>query len=209
MTQIAREFAATEPGVVAFRYHRVFQVQAGPSGQHQDVLFDAIAVDGRLVDIRVLRYTIGNSAASAQQIASVVDTYEHPKPGDVFEAPWDPRYLLQYRDARRGATIVFTAIDSSYGHGSGRFTCDAHRNVVSYAYAPTVMPEHATSGTVRGRRKEVLPGYWAMTSENQQYRGHYLVFGGSATLSLTESNFRRFASLPAAEAAIEKDRLSR
>lgn len=190
------------------RYHRVFDVHAGPSGQHQDFLFDGIYVNGALVKVRMLRYTIGGSSASASQIASVVSGYEHPKPGDVFEAPWSPRYATHYRDAIvRDRTISFTATDASYGHGNGTFTYGARDDVLAYSYAPTVMPQHATSGNVHGIRAQVLPGYWAMTSETQTYLGHYSLFSAAATVSITQSRFRRFSTLRAAQAFVAADRL--
>lgn len=202
MPQIVRQYARTERGVVLFRYHRVFTVRAGPSGQNQDYTFEGVYDDGRLVRARMLRYTINGSAASASQSASVIQAYEHPKPGDVFEAPWDARWESQYRDVRRGNTIAFTALVTTYGHGNGSFTFDRAGDVTSYAYSPTVMPQHATSGTVSGRRAAVLPGYWAMTAEQQHYSGHYSIFGASATVTLTQSAFQRYASLAQALRAL-------
>lgn len=200
---IARVYRSTERGIVTCRYRRVLNVSAGPSAQHRDFLFVGIWVNGVLMKVRMLRYTIDGKAADASQIAGVVSAYEHPKPGDLFEAPWDSRFANDYRDAPYShRTIAFTATNRSYGHGDGRFTYDAHNDVVTYSYTPIVLPEHATSGTVQGRRAQVLPGYWATTTENQAYGGHYAVFGAHATVQITQSNFRRYSSMSAALAAL-------
>lgn len=205
---IARAFRSSTRGVVTCRYHRVLTVSAGPSGQRQEFLFDGVWLNGTLTKVRMLRYTIDGRAASASQIVGIVRSYEHPRPGDVFDAPWDPRFMSQYRDrVVSSSTIVFTAVDRSYGHGDGTLTHDARDDVLSYTYAPTILPAHTTAGTVHGQRAQVLPGYWAMTSESQTYIGHYAIFGAHATVAITESSFRRYPSLRAADAAIASDRL--
>ncbi len=191
VARIASEYRRTKRGTVTCLYRRSFSVHAGPSDQTQDFTFDGTYVDGRLVSVRILRYTVNGKRASAAQIRSIVHSYEHPKRGDVFEAPWDPRFMHQYRDVVRGRTLFFTALNRTYGHGNGSFTYDAHDDVVSYTYTPAVMPQHATSGTVTGRRARVLPGYWAMVGERQTYSGHYAVFGASASVVIMRSGFHR------------------
>jgi hypothetical protein len=164
-----------------------------PSGRNEDFIFDAVYQDGRLVRVRMLRYTINKAVASQSQTQSVMRSYEHPKPGDVFEAPWDPRYAQQYRISLRSRrTIAFQAIDTSYGHGNRSFTINRDDDVTSYTYEPTVLPQHATSGRVTGERSAVLPGYWAMTQEHQTYGGHYAIFSGNATVSFSRSHCPQF-----------------
>ncbi len=208
VSKIVQQFRRTGNGIVVCRYHRLFNVHAGPGGQTQDFTLDGIYEDGALVKVRMLRFVVDGRGASASQIQTTVQAYEHPKPGDVFEAPWRPAFENDYRDgvANRD-TIMFTALKLSYGHGNGTFTYNAAHDVTSYRYSPTVMPQHATRGVVSGRLAEVLPGYWAMTQENQTYSGSYSVFAGHATVQITQSRFRRFGELSHAERFIAADHL--
>ncbi len=208
VSQVVQQFQRSGEGIVTCRYHRVFNVRAGPSGQTQDFTFDAIYEDGALVEVRMLSYTINGKNASTSQIQSTVQSYEHPKAGDVFEAPWRPAYAKDYNDAEKApGTITFTATDRSYGHGDGSFRYDATYNVTAYTYSPTVMPEHATQGTVSGQLAEVLPGYWAMTQESQTYSGRYAIFAGHATVQIAQTNFHRFGTLSDAQAFVASDHL--
>ncbi|HEY9084658.1 MAG TPA: hypothetical protein VIN40_01750 [Candidatus Tyrphobacter sp.] len=160
--------------------------------RNDDLIFDGISENGKLVKVRVLRDTIGNRAAPASEIRNLEESYEHPKPGDVFEAPFDPRYvgLYRFRSLRTG-TIAFTPIRPAYGRGSGTFSYDARENVVAYSYAPSVLPPHASAGSVQDRRTQVLPNYWAVTLERQTYRGRYGLWSGGASVQITVSAFGR------------------
>ncbi len=208
VARIIQQFQRTESGIVTCRYHRLLKVHAGPSGQTEDFTFDGVYQDGALVAVRMLSYTINGKNASSAQIESAVQSYEHPKPGDVFEAPWRPASAQDYRDVDTGpGAVAFTAIVRSYGHGDGSFTYDTAYNVTSYTYSPTVMPQHARSGTVTGHIAQVLPGYWAMTDESQSYSGSYAIFAAHATLQITQVDFRHFATLSLAQAFIASDHL--
>ena len=83
-------------------------------------------------------------------------------------------------------------------HGSGTFTYDADADVVTYTYAPNALPPHANAGTITDLRSEVLPDYWAVTQETQQYKGSYGPFAGSGPRQVDFSDFRRFADLESA-----------
>jgi hypothetical protein len=206
--QIAHQFARTQHAVVSFRYHRVFDVSAGPSSRHDDMIFDGIDVDGTLVKVRVLRDFVGGKPASASDVASVVRSYEHPKAGAAFDAPWDLRFASDYRYAVNGRRVVFTAaMPRAAGFGNGSFTFDGRGNVVAYSYSPDIMPQYARSGTIAGSRSAVLPGYWATTRETQSYTGSYLLVPARATVKISESNFRRFSTLSAAASAVAADTL--
>jgi hypothetical protein len=188
---------------VTFAYDRSFFVHAGPMSRHDHMLFYGIYVNGRIAKVRIVAATIGGKAADASQIASTTSSYEHPKPGDVFEAPFDPRYAALYRygmTARR--TVDFAATRPRYGLGRGTFTFDGAWNVLRYDYSPAVLPPHATWGTIVDERAQVLPGYWAVTHETQTYSGTYSIFGGGATVTISVYGFRRFRNLAAAERAI-------
>jgi hypothetical protein len=200
---VAHRFSQTTQGAVIARLHRVFDVHGGFSSRHEDLVMDAVYNDGAIVKVRIWSYAINGKAASAADIASLEQSWDHPKPGDAVAPPFDPRYLNAYEFQRVGAsTIAFTSAVRDAGHGSGRFTYDAQNNVVSFTYQPNALPPHAHSGTISDVRSEVLPGYWAATQETQTYRGSYGPFAAEGAIDVTYSDFRRFSDLTSALQAL-------
>ncbi len=199
LAQVAQRFTATSRGFVVFQMHRVFDVHSAMQRRHEDLVMNGVYDDGTLVRVRVVSYAINGRPAAAGDIAGVEQSWNHPKPSDVFAAPFDPKNFgaYQYRDAGN-STIAFSSDVRDAGHGSGSFTYDARGNVVSYTFVPNALPPHATSGTITDQRSEVLPGYWASTAETQQYKGSYGPFGAAGTIAITYSDFRRSSDLSAA-----------
>ncbi len=196
---VAQRFSQETRGVVAFRLHRVLDVHAGFSKRHEDLLLAGIYQDGTVVKVRVLSYTIDGKAAGPGDGAAMARAYENPEPGEAFAPPFDPRYLADYSYRQSAAqTIAFASSVRDAAHGSGAFTYDADADVVSYTYAPNALPPHANAGTITDLRSEVLPNYWAVTHETQQYTGSYGPFSGSGTEQVDFSDFRRFADLQSA-----------
>ena len=155
--------------------------------------------DGATVRVKVYSYTIDGKAAGASDVSSLEYSWDHPKPGDVFAAPYDPRALAAYQYQSGGPSVLyFSSSVRDAGHGRGKFDYDAQNDVVSIAYQPNVLPPHATAGTITDVRAEVLPGYWATTQETQEYKGSYGPFAASGTMQMTFSNFRRFTDLQSA-----------
>jgi hypothetical protein len=204
LAEIAHRFTETSRGVVAFRMQRTFDVHAGFSSRHEDLVMNGVFVDGAVVKVRVSSYSIDGKPASAAAVSEVERAWEKPKPGDVFAPPFDERFFdaYQYQAAAPG-TIGFTSSVRDAAHGNGNFTYDAASNVVSCVYAPNVLPPHAKSGQVTDRRAEVLPGYWAITQEMQSYQGRVGLFSGSGRVELRYSNFRRYDDLQSATRSLE------
>lgn len=201
--QIAQQFAQTSRGVVGFRLHRTLDVHGGFAKRHEDLVLNGVYQDGTIVKVRVSTYTIDGKAAGAADVASMEQSWEHPKPGDAFAPPFDSRYLNDYQYQSSGSsTIGFTSSVRDAGHGNGSFSYDAQANVGTCTYQPNVLPPHATSGEVTDRRAEVLPGYWAVTQEAQMYKGTYGPFTAAGTVELDYSDFRRFQDLPSALIAL-------
>jgi hypothetical protein len=196
---IAQRFAETSRGVVGYRLHRTFEARAGFSSRHEDLVMNAIVVDGSIAKVHVLSYTIDGKPASAAAASDVEHSWENPKPGDVFAPPFDSRNFgaYQYQSSAPG-TIGFTSTVHDAGHGNGSFTYDAQGDVLACVYQPNALPPHATSGEVSDRRAEVLPGYWAVTQETQNYRGRVGPFPGTGTVQFDYSDFHRYADLSAA-----------
>lgn len=199
LAQVAQRYAETSRGVVTFRMHRVFDVHGALQSHHEDLVMDGVFNDGVTVRVHVDTYTINGKTASAAQVSSLEQSWDNPKPSDVFAPPYDPRYLNAYQyQAGSPTTISFTSPVHDPGHGRGSFTHDAQNNVVSITYQPNALPPHATSGEITDLRSEVLPGYWATTQETQQYHGSYGPFPAAGTLQITFSNFRRYPDLSSA-----------
>lgn len=196
LTLVAQRFTESTQGVVSFQLRRVFDVHAGPMSRHEDFTLDGIYEDGAIVKVHVVSDTIDGKPASPEAQSALEQTYDHPKTGDGFALPFDSKnfgaYQYQSAVAQR---IDFTSNMHDATHGNGNFTYDGGDNVISYTYRPNALPPHASSGTITDRRSEVLPGYWAVTEEMQQYKGSYGLFSAGATVEFTYSNFRRFVNL--------------
>src|SRR5579862_8011758 len=93
LTMVLQRFAETSRGVVAFHLHRTLDVHAGFSSRHEDLVLDGIYVDGAIAKVRIASYTIDGKPAGTAAEATLQQTYEHPKPGDVFNVPFDSRYV--------------------------------------------------------------------------------------------------------------------
>ena len=199
LAQVAQRYADSSRGVVGFQIHRVFDVHGGFSHRSEVLVMDGIYDDGALVRVHVVKYTINGKPASTSDVAGIEQSWNHPKPDEVFAAPFDPRNFdaYVYRSAASSA-IGFTSAVHDAGHGSGSFTYDAQGNVVSYTFTPNALPPHASSGVIVDHRAEVLPGYWASTQETQQYRGSYGPFAAAGSIEVTYSDFHRFTDLQSA-----------
>ena len=203
LTLVAQRFAATSRGVVSFHLHRTLDARAGFSSRHEDLVLDGVSSDGIVTKIHISSYTIDGKAADAATLAALKQSYEHPNLAAVFNLPFDPRYTGAYQYSAAGPQkIAFTSNLQDAAHGDGTFSYDAAGNVLTYTYKPNVLPPHATSGSITDRRAEVVPGYWAVTQETQDYKGSYGPFPGSGTVALTYSDFRRFADLQSALQAL-------
>jgi hypothetical protein len=203
LAQVAQRYAETSRGVVTFRMHRLFDVHGALQSHREDLVMDGVYDDGATVRVRVDSYTINGKPASAAQVSSLEQSWDNPKPSDVFAPPFDARNLGAYQYATGSPTTIdFTSTVNDAGHGRGSFTHDAQNNVVSITYQPNALPPHATSGEITDLRSEVLPGYWATTQETQQYRGSYGPFPASGTVQNTFSNFRRYPDLSSALRAL-------
>lgn len=208
VTQAAQRTRVAERGVVGVRVHRLFDVHAGPYSRHDDMEFAAVYQDGVLVRMRIIYQRVGGKDTDAATKAQTQQKYEHPAPGDVFQRPYDPRYLDDYDyEVVDPHTVRFKAKVRDAGHGDGTFTIDEASNVVSVQYSPTVMPQYARSGTVTYQRAQVLPQFWGVTKEVQEYHGRYAIFSGGATATITQGPFVRFADLGAAVAALDAGRI--
>ncbi|HZV77856.1 MAG TPA: hypothetical protein VFF63_08880 [Candidatus Babeliales bacterium] len=203
LTSVAQQYQQTSRGIVVFEMHRVLEAHGAFSSHREDVVMSGIYDDGALVKVRVSTYTINGKPAGANQISALEQSWEHPDPRDVFAAPFSASNFAAYAYRDGGpSTIDFASPVRDAGHGNGSFMYDAQNNVVSCTYQPNALPPHASSGEITDRRSEVLPGYWAVTQELQQYSGSYGPFSAAGGVQETFSGFRRFSDLRSALAAL-------
>lgn len=200
VTQVAHQTGQDENGVASAQYTRTFDVHAGSASRHDHMIFAAVYSNGDLVHIHIASDTLGGKNATEAQLAQTKSDYEHPKSTDLFRAPWDPRYTSEYNyRVVSPTTIAFTSLVTDKAHGTGTFTIDGQNHVTAYQYTMSANYEYVTSGTVSGERAQVLPGYWAVTHEVQQFTGKYGLIPGAATTDITQASFRRFTSLSDAQ----------
>lgn len=204
VVQIAERFSHQERGVVGYRMHRVFDVHAGPMHRHDELDLAVASQDGETIKVRVVRAVSNGKEADNPGKVQIENQYEHPNPGDVFHRPFDPQYLGEYSyEAVDAQTYRFTSAMRDGSHGDGTFSTDTAGDVVKYQYTPKVMPRYTTSGTVTEERAQVLPGFWFLTRENHDYRGHYAIFGGGATVLIIYDSFKRYPDAASAISALQ------
>jgi hypothetical protein len=203
LTQIVQRYQQTSRGVVVFRMHRTLDVHGAFKKRHEDLVMEGVYQDGATVKVHVYSYTIDGHAASSSDVAALEESWDHPKASDVFAPPFDPNHVDGYQYQQGGgSTIYFNSSVQDAGHGRGSFTYNAQNDVVSVSYQPNALPPHASSGQITDVRSEVLPGYWAITQETQQYKGNYGPFAAAGTVQVAFSDFRRFPDLQSALRAL-------
>lgn len=203
IVQIAQHVQRRESGVVSYDLTRTFDAHVGPLRRHEELQLAIVSQDGTTVKVRVIRYQIGGRDQDANARAQIEEKYEHPNPQDVFHRPFDLRYLNEYTyDNANAQTVHFMSRIQDSSHADGSFTLDKDGNVVEVEYSPKVLPQYASAGTVTDDRAQVLPNYWSVTREVHHYRGHYAIFGGHADVDIEYSQFKRFADLQSATAAL-------
>lgn len=204
VVQAAQQTQRLERGIVGFRLRRVFDVHAGPYHRHDDMELAEVSEDGRVLKVRILYQKVGGRETDAGTKAQTEQGYEHPGPHDVFARPFDLDHTAQYTyDPPQTNAVTFHAIVRDAAHGDGTFSVDAQDNVVSVQYSPAVLPPYTNAGTIDQERSSVLPDYWALTQEVHHYRGRYLIFGGGATVTITQTHFTRFPTASAALSALD------
>src|SRR5262249_18518458 len=126
VASIGQRYLQTSRGVVAFRMHRVFDVHAGPSSRHDDLVLECVYNNGTLVSVHILSDSIGGQAQDAEQIATAEREWTHPKPEDVFHQPFDPKYFREYRYGPIAPNRVsFAPAIQDAAHGTGSFAYDS------------------------------------------------------------------------------------
>ena len=204
VTQVTHQAAKDDSGVASAQYTRTFDVHAGAASRHDHMIFTGVYSNGDLVYIHIASDTLGDKNATSAELAQTESQYEHPKATELFRAPWDQRYVSEYNyQVVNPTTIAFTSLVNDKAHGTGTFSIDAQDHVIAYQYTMSANYEYVTKGTVSGQRAQVMPGYWAVTHEVQQYVGKYGLVPGGATTDITQASFRRFSSVSDAQASID------
>jgi len=203
LLQVAQRYEQSTRGIVVFKLHRVLEAHGGFSSHREDVVMNGVYDDGVLVKVRVSQYAVNGKSANAGAVSALEESWNHPAAGDVFAPPFLADDFDGYAYREGGPwTIDFSSNVHDAGHGNGSFSYDAQYNVVTCTYEPNVLPPHAASGEIVDRRAEVLPGYWAVTQELQQYKGSYGPFSAAGSVQVTYSNFQRFPDLQSALSAL-------
>lgn len=188
--------AADRSGIVEYRVRQTAEIDGGPIHERDDITIVVVADGGEVVKVRVLAFTADGKVQSDAARRKVETQVQADK--SRFATPFDTRSLPDYSFAVDGSTIRFVSLKRDGEHGDGWFRVDADGHVVAMTYAPNVMPQYASSGSVTVDRAAVLPGFWATTTSVSTFAGHYLFIHGAATFTTRESGFRRFGDRAAA-----------
>jgi hypothetical protein len=127
-----------------------------------------------------------------------------------FKAPYDPRHLKDYhfepapneKCAVGEVAIAFTSPLKDEQHGAGVLVTTTNGHVKRLRYSPNVLPKNVTSGVVRLELGPVTSGHWRARRMTLDYKGAMGPMSGSFELVQRFENYRKFASVEAALAAV-------
>jgi hypothetical protein len=100
-------------------------------------------------------------------------------------------------------SIAFRSTQRDEQHCDGTMTINtAAARIVRIDYVPSVYPQFMTGGSGVMSFAEVLPGTWEMVREEMHYTGKQGPITGTYDLVVSNSRFRRFATLGEAQRAL-------
>jgi hypothetical protein len=213
----AQAYSAQMRGIVGMQRHFTTSIRGGPVQHGEQSDSGQLLQDGRFVKIVYYRIVRDGKVFSPAEIAQRNDqTNKDWAAGKVFfKEPYDPQYMSDYSYGAPQtacsscppgtAGVTFTSAIRDAQHGSGTMYIDrAKAHVVKLTYTPNALPPHASSGAVTELGGQALPNLWYVVRIDQIYRGHAFLFSGSGTFTGIFDHFRRFSSLAAGEAALQK-----
>jgi hypothetical protein len=205
--------AAERHGVVAFARHYVYDQRA--PAHNKSIVADSARMrrDGTIVAAKLYRQTVDGTASAPDEIAKEQAELNKELPDEDYTLPLTAAALGDYEFGSPSAcagcddgvvSVSFTSRKRDDDHGDGTaFVDEKNHRFVRLEFVPSVTPKGADSGNVTITFGRALSNLWDIVSEKQRYTGHLLFIHGSADVTVTNRNYRRFDSLEQARAAVD------
>jgi len=214
--RVAETYAAATHGIVAFDVTTHTQLRAGPF--RRDDLEDGayVAVDGKPVRKRVIRYLDGRHAASSDDLQRLSAKPDPPLTRFGMRLPYLTEGVDAYafdapREGDGGTVIAFRATIRDEAHGDGTMTLDSQYRPVRVVFHPAKLPpKHegtatVTEATVTVEFGIVATGRWEVTRLVHAFSGRYGPLGARADATTSYDAYRFFPTVELAHAAIERE----
>jgi hypothetical protein len=204
---------AQRHGVVAFARHYVYDQRA--PAHNKSIVADSARIrrDGTIVAAKLYRQTVDGTASAPDEIAKEQAELNKALPDEDYTLPLTAGALGDYAFGSPSAcsgcddgvvSVSFTSRKRDDDHGDGTaFVDEKDHRFVRLEFVPSVTPKGADSGDATITFGRALANLWDIVSEKQRYTGHLLFIHGSADVTVTNRNYRRFDSLELARAAVD------
>jgi hypothetical protein len=207
--------ATEQRGVVGFRQTYHYEERGPAHDVSREVDEWRVTRDGRLVSVRIEREITNGQAVSNEQLARDQAAADKQLPAEDYRLPLTPEAVTEYRLEPASCTacapgsqaVAFTSLRRDGDHADGVMIVDATRHIVELRGSPSVLPAHVDNATIVMHFGPVLADLWNVVDDTQHYDGHMLFIHGYAVVRRTYSEYRRFASVEAAQAADTQLRL--
>jgi hypothetical protein len=214
--RVAETYASAMRGVVAFDVTTRTQLHAGPFRREDVEVAAYVAVDGKPLRKREIKYLDGRHAASSDDLQRLSARPDAPLSRFGMRLPYlidavDAYEFDPPRSADGVTTITFRATVRDEAHGDGTMTCDAQHRPIRVVIHPAKLPDrHESVATVSEATVTVEFGSvethrWDVTRIARSFVGHYGPFGGRADSTSTYDAYRIFPNPESANAAIERE----
>ena len=214
--RVAETHATATHGIVAFDTTTRTQLRAGPL--RRDDLENAayVAVDGKPVRKRVMRYLDGRHAASSDDLQRLSAKPDPPLARFGMRLPYLTEALDAYafdppHEGEGGTVIAFRTTVRDEAHGDGTMTLDSQYRPVRVVFHPAKLPpKHegaatVTEATVTVEFGTVATGRWDVTRIVHSFSGRFGPLGAHADSTTNYDAYRSFPTVELAHAAIERE----
>ncbi len=191
--------------MVAFARHYVYDQRA--PAHNKSIVADSARIrrDGTIVAAKLYRQTVDGTASAPDEIAKEQAELNKELPDEDYTLPLTAVALGDYAFGSPSAcsgcddgvvSVSFTSRKRDDDHGDGTaFVDEKNQRFVRLEFVPSVTPKGADSGSATIIFGRALSNLWDIVSEKQRYTGHLLFIHGSADVTITNRNYRRFDSL--------------
>jgi hypothetical protein len=205
--------AAQRHGVIAFARHYAYDQRA--PAHNKLIVADSARIrrDGTIVVAKLYRQTVDGTPSGPDEIAKEQAELNKDVPDEDYTLPLSPSALGDYTFGTPSpcascedgvVAVAFTSRKRDDDHGDGTAYVDGkNRHFVRLEFVPSVTPKGADSGSVTITFGRALADLWDVVAEKQRYTGHVLFIHGSADVTISNRNYRRFDSLEQARAAVD------
>lgn len=214
--RVAETYAAASRGIIAFDTTTHTQLRAGPF-RRDDVEDGAyVAVDGKRVRKRVMRYLDGRHAAASDDLQRLSAQPDPPLTRFGMRLPYLAEAVEGYafdppRETDAGMQIAFRATVRDEAHGDGTMTFDGLYRPVRVVFHPAKLPpKHegtatVTEATVTVEFGTVATGRWDVIRLVHSFSGRFGPLGAHADATTSYDAYRFFPTVELAHAAIERE----